>query len=66
MKASGTLIIDGCAYSWRRIVDLRRAQLEAWKAARPQLPELFELKEDCHPVKERSAARRYVEPTLLT
>ncbi len=36
MKRPDTIIIEGRAYSWRVILELRRAQLEAWKAAQPQ------------------------------
>ncbi len=50
-------------YSWRAILDLRRAQLAAWKAAQPAL---FDLKLDSRPVAERTAAGRYREPTLLS
>ena len=65
MRRPDTIIIDGRAYSWRRIVELRRAQIEAWKAARPQQPALFQLKDDSRPKAERTATGRYQEPTLL-
>ena len=65
MRRPDTIIIGGRAYSWRAILDARRAQLEAWKAAQPQQPALFALKDDCRPAAERSAAGRYQEPTLL-
>lgn len=65
MRRPDTIIIDGHAFSWRRIVELRRAQIAAWKAAQPQQPALFELIEDCRPKAERTAAGRYQEPTLL-
>jgi len=57
---------DGRAYSWQRLVELRRRQLEAWKAARGAQPALFELKDDCRPAAERTAAGRYREPTLFS
>jgi len=66
MKRPDTIIIEGHAYSWRAILDARRAQLEAWKAAQPQQPALFALKDDYRPAAERSAAGRYQEPTLLS
>jgi hypothetical protein len=66
MKAPDTIIIEGRAFSWKRILELRREQLEAWKAAQPRQPALFELRDDSRPVAERTAAGRYREPTLLT
>ncbi len=65
MKKPDTIIIDGRAYSWRDLCERRRQQLEAWKAAQPQQPALFDLKHDSRPAAERSAAGRYREPTLL-
>ena len=66
MKRPDTIIIEGRAYSWRVILELRREQLEGWQAAQPQQPALFELKSDRRPEAERSAAGRYLEPTLMT
>ena len=65
MSRPDTILIDGRAYRWRDIVELRRQQLAAWKAARPDQPALFVLKEDSRPAVERSAAGRYREPSLL-
>ena len=65
MKKPDTIMIDGRAHSWRWILDLRRAQIETWKAAQPQQPALFELREDSRPAAERTTAGRYQEPTLL-
>lgn len=65
MKRPDTIMIEGRAYSWRVILELRRAQLEAWRAAQPQQPALFELRDDSRPKAERTAAGRYAEPTLL-
>ncbi len=65
MKPPDTIIIDGRAYSWRVLIAARREQLEAWKAAQPQQPALFALKQDCRPAAERTAAGRYHEPSLL-
>jgi hypothetical protein len=38
---------------------------DARKAAPPPQPALFELKNDCRPAGERTAAGRYQEPTLF-
>ena len=65
MSRPDIIVIDGRTYRWRDIIELRRQQLEAWKAARPQQPALFALKDDCRPAAERSAAGRYREPSLL-
>ena len=60
-----TLVVDGHGFSWQRLCELRRQQLEAWRAAEQRQLALFELKEDCRPLAERTAAGRYAEPTLL-
>jgi len=60
-----TLVIDGRAYRWRDIVELRRQQIAAWKASRPDQPALFLLKEDFRPASQRTVAGRYYEPSLL-
>jgi hypothetical protein len=60
-----TIVIDGRAYRWRDIVELRRQQIAAWKAARPEQPALFALKEDFRPATQRTGAGRYYEPSLL-
>ncbi len=65
MNAPDLFVIDGRAFSWRRICELRRQQIEAWKRARPQQPALFALRDDRRPEPERTAAGRYREPTLL-
>ncbi len=49
MSRPDKIVIDGRAYRWRDIVELRRQQLEAWKAARPEQPALFALKVDSRP-----------------
>jgi hypothetical protein len=59
------LIVDGHALSWRRLIELRRQQLEAWQAEQARQLALFELKDDSRPVVERTAAGRYLEPTLF-
>jgi len=66
MRAPDTVMLDGRAYSWRAILRQRREQIEAWKAAQPQQPALFALIEDHRPKSERTAAGRYLEPTLLS
>lgn len=60
-----TIMLDGRAYSWRALCELRRQQLEAWRAARGEQPALFELRKDVRPAGERTAAGRYLEPGLL-
>lgn len=65
MRKPDILIVDGHAFSWQRLCDLRRKQLEAWKIAEARQPALFDLKIDCRPRAERTAAGRYREPSLL-
>ncbi len=65
MSKPDTIIVDGRAYSWRRLCELRKAQLEAWRAAQARQPALFTLKDDSRPQCERTALRRYEAPTLL-
>lgn len=65
MRKPDIIVIDGRAYSWCRILELRRQQIEAWKATQPRQPALFEMKDDCRPKTERTADGRYREPTLL-
>ena len=59
------LIVDGHAFSWRRLCDLRREQLEAWQRNKMRQPALFELRTDHRPRAERTASGRYREPSLL-
>jgi hypothetical protein len=66
MKAPDTIVIEGRAYSWRVILELRRAQIEGWKAAQLRQPALFELALDHRPRCERTAAGRFCEPSLLS
>ena len=56
--------IDGKRLVWRDLVQRRREQLKA--AAKATQPALFELKDDRRPSAERTAARRYLEPSLFT
>jgi hypothetical protein len=65
MAKPDTFIVDGHAYSWQRLCELRRQQLEAWRLSQPEQPALFALKADCRPATEQTAAGRYFEPTLF-
>lgn len=65
MAKPDTLVIDGHAFSWQRICDLRRVQLEAWRAEQVRQLALFELKDDCRRPAERTGAARYQEPSLF-
>jgi hypothetical protein len=65
MAKPDTLIVDGHAFSWQRLCELRRQQLEAWNAAQPSQPALFEMKAHFRPAAERAAVGRYREPTFL-
>jgi hypothetical protein len=64
-RVSDTLIVDGHTFSWKRLCELRRAQLEAARKAEAAQLALFEARKDCRPKAERSAAGRYLEPGLL-
>jgi hypothetical protein len=65
MTKPDVILIGGHAYRWQEICELRRRQLEAWKAARHRQLALFELKDDCRPPTQRTAAGRYAEPTFF-
>jgi len=56
--------IDGKRLVWRDLVQKRREQLKS--AAKATQPALFELRDDSRPACERTAARRYLEPSLFT
>jgi hypothetical protein len=58
------LLLDGKAYVWRELLKMRREQLRAIITAR-QLT-LFELREDVRPGFHRTAAGRYLQPSLFT
>jgi hypothetical protein len=60
-----TFIVDGRAYSWRRLCELRRAQVEAQNRARARQLALFPLVDDHRPASQGDAAGRYLEPTLF-
>jgi hypothetical protein len=55
--------IDGKHYLSRDLLQLRRERLKA--SARSQQPPLFELKVDRRPEPQRTAAGRYLEPSLF-
>jgi hypothetical protein len=59
MAKPDILIVDGRAFSWQRLCELRRQQLEARQAAQPRQLVLFDPKDDCRPATERTAAGRY-------
>jgi hypothetical protein len=59
-------LLDGRAYSWRQLCELRRLQLEEQRAKRARQLVLFELKHDYRPATEATAAGRYREPSLFT
>jgi hypothetical protein len=65
MATPDILIVDGHAFSWQRLCDLRRQQMEARAKAEARQLALFELKTDCQPRAERKAAGRYQKPSLL-
>lgn len=65
LRFSDTLIVDGHAFSWKRLCELRRAQLEAERKAYATQLALFEAHDDYRPAAERTAAGRYREPGLL-
>jgi hypothetical protein len=66
MAKPDIMLIGGHAYRWQELCELRRRQLEAWQAAQPRQLALFELRDDCRPAAERTAAGRYQEPTLFS
>jgi hypothetical protein len=64
MSASKFIEIEGKRFLWRDLVKLRQEQRRA--AAKPQQPPLFDLRDDCRPATERTAAARYLEPSLFS
>lgn len=54
--------IDGKRFLWRDLLVKRRAQA----VAKSEQAVLFELKEDRRPIADRTAAGRYLEPSLFT
>jgi hypothetical protein len=64
MSAPKFIDIEGKRFLWRDIVKLRQVQRRA--AAKVEQPPLFELRDDCRPAIERTAAGRYREPSLFS
>jgi len=56
--------IDGKRLLWRDVLQLRREQKQA--SANEVQPALFELHEDRRPLADRTAAGRYLEPSLFS
>lgn len=63
MSAPRHLVLDGKAYVWRELVKRCRAQLAEHAKARQ--PALFALREDSRPQTARTAASRYLAPSLF-
>ena len=60
------LVIDGKAYRWKDILELRRAQLFAAGAVQASRLALFAtLHDDRRPPAERTASGRYLQPGLF-
>jgi hypothetical protein len=64
MSARRFIEIDGKRYLWRDVLQMRREQLKA--RVRTEQPVLFPLKDDCRPPAERTAAGRFMEPSLFS
>jgi hypothetical protein len=64
MSRPAFIEIHGKPVRWRDLVAQRREQLRA-RAGAAQLT-LFELKRDCRPESEQTAAGRYREPSLFS
>ena len=56
--------IGGRRYLWRDVLQMRREQKRAYANAKQ--PALFDLVDDRRPLAERTAAGRYLEPSLFT
>jgi len=66
MSRAPFVVIDGKAYRWKDILELRRAQLAAAGAAQASQLALFAgLHDDRRPTAERTASGRYLEPSLF-
>jgi hypothetical protein len=55
--------IGGKRYVWREVLRLRREQIE--QCAKAEQPALFMLTDDRRPPADRTAAGRYLEPSLF-
>ena len=56
--------IGGKRYAWREVLRLRREQIV--ECAKAEQPALFALKDDRRPTPDRTAAGRYLEPSLFS
>jgi hypothetical protein len=65
MAKPETLVVDGHGFNWQRLCELRRQQLEAWRAEQARQLALFEMRDDHRPIAERTPAQRYEAPTML-
>jgi hypothetical protein len=65
MPKPDIIIVDGHGFNWQRICEVRKRQLEAWRASQAQQLTLFAMHEDSRPESERTSAGRYESPTLL-
>lgn len=63
--STDVFMLEGRAYSWRTLRELRRQQLDAIRKSRGAQTVLFELREDHRPESQRTASGRYAEPSLL-
>jgi hypothetical protein len=63
MAALKFIDINGKRFLWRELLHRRREQVAA--AAKAEQPVLFEMKQDCRPASERTAAGRYSQPNLF-
>lgn len=63
--SADAFMLEGRAYSWKQLCELRRAQLDAARKARGIQPALFALRDDCRPESQRTASGRYAEPSLF-
>jgi hypothetical protein len=64
MTAPRFIVIDGKRHLWRDILKLRKEQVQA--LANEKQPALFALVCDARPPAERTAAGRYLEPSLFS
>jgi hypothetical protein len=64
MSDSKFILVDGRHLLWADLVKERRRQKEA--RAKAKQPTLFEFIDDRRPPAERTAAGRYLEPSLFT
>ncbi|MGD0192887.1 MAG: hypothetical protein ABSD74_19290 [Rhizomicrobium sp.] len=63
MSGSNFILVNGQHLLWADLVKERRRQQAA--RAKAKQPTLFELVDDTRPTAERTAAGRYLEPTLF-